>query len=459
MAGEWARLQLGMVCSKIGSGATPRGGSSVYLEDGPVALIRSQNVYNDGFHHDGLAFIGDRHAEQLSNVEVCDRDVLLNITGDSVARACQVDPAVLPARVNQHVAILRPDPDVLDPAFLRYFLVTPEMQAKLLSWAGSGGTRKALTKGMIESFDVPAPDISQQRAIAHILGTLDDKIELHRRMNQTLEGMARALFKSWFVDFDPVRAKMQGRWQAGETLPGLPAELYDLFPDRLAESELGELGEVPEGWDVRPLADVVSLRRDSVKPQDYPHEVFHHYSIPAFDDGCTPKAEPGEAIKSSKYRVSGNGVLISKLNPRIPRVWLPAVSDHYRSICSTEFLVVEPSEPGMRPWIYSLLSSDKFQSRFGALVTGTSGSHQRVRPDAFLALTVLVPPGGVRGYFGKLVEGLLTRVEQARIASGTLSDLRGTLLPRLISGGLPVPEVEALGERSLAARGGCHHGR
>ena len=86
---------------------------------------------------------------------------------------------------------------------------------------------------------------AEQRAIAHVLGTLDDKIELNRRMNETLEAMARALFKSWFVDFEPVRAKMEGRWRPGESLPGLPADLYDLFPDRLVDSELGE---VPDGW-------------------------------------------------------------------------------------------------------------------------------------------------------------------------------------------------------------------
>ena len=101
MAGsEWVPIHLGQVCAKIGSGATPRGGSDVYLQSGPYSLIRSQNVYNDGFHHDGLAYIGEEHAAELDGVEVHENDVLLNITGDSVARVCQVDPDVLPARVN-----------------------------------------------------------------------------------------------------------------------------------------------------------------------------------------------------------------------------------------------------------------------------------------------------------------------------------------------------------------------
>ena len=222
LAGDgWVSLRLGDVCTKIGSGATPRGGKEVYLKDGPFSLIRSQNVHNNRFSHDGLAFITEKQAAELNNVEVFPDDVLLNITGDSVARACQVAPDVLPARVNQHVAIIRPDASKLSARFLHYFLVCPATQTMLLSWAGSGGTRNALTKGMIESLDVYAPaNVEEQRAIAHILGTLDDKIELNQRMNEALEAVARALFRSWFVDFDPVRAKAALRNHAAQQAPG-----------------------------------------------------------------------------------------------------------------------------------------------------------------------------------------------------------------------------------------------
>ena len=116
----------------------------------------------------------------------------------------------------------------------------------------SGSGQPLLNQTILSSIPTVIPPLPTQRAIAHILGTLDDKIELNRRMNATLEAMARALFKSWFVDFEPVRAKMDGRWLRGESLPGLPADLYDLFPDRLVDSDLGE---VPEGWEIRPLGD------------------------------------------------------------------------------------------------------------------------------------------------------------------------------------------------------------
>ena len=256
MVGEgWVSLRLGDVCTKIGSGATPRGGKEVYLKDGPFALIRSQNVYNNRFNCDGLAFINHQQATELNNVEVFADDVLLNITGDSVARACQVKSDVLPARVNQHVAIIRPDPNKLSPRFLRYFLVCPEIQAMLLSWAGSGGTRNALTKGMIESFDVQAPmDVAEQRAIAHILGTLDDKIELNRRMNRTLEEMARALFKSWFIDFDPVRSKANLKHHASppQGRSDWSVERARAYLDRMDPSHRGPVPRPLRGLRTRP---------------------------------------------------------------------------------------------------------------------------------------------------------------------------------------------------------------
>ncbi|SRR5258706_2302581 len=198
------KLILGEVCEKIGSGATPRGGSDVYLLHGEIALIRSQNIYNDGFKKDGLAFITEEHAKELENVALEPDDILLNITGDSVARCCQVPKELIPARVNQHVAIIRPNKDALDTRYLRYYLITPQMQDYMLMLASGGATRNALTKGMIESFEISAHPLPEQRAIAGILGALDDKIEVNRRMNVTLESMARAVYRQRFVENEDV---------------------------------------------------------------------------------------------------------------------------------------------------------------------------------------------------------------------------------------------------------------
>ena len=188
-------------------------------------------------------------------------------------------------------------------------------------------------------------------------------------MNQTLEEMARALFKSWFVDFDPVRAKAAlkqhalrhhiplagvpngdsaaptGEWtveRARAYLAGMDPQIVDLFPDRLVDSELGE---IPEGWEVRSFRDVVMQLRDNEKPLASSETVYSHYSIPAYDNGQFPKRELGATIKSVKTCVPPDTVLLSKLNPEIKRVWLPDITDNDRAICSTEFLVLRPNPP------------------------------------------------------------------------------------------------------------------
>lgn len=428
---EWHEVTLGDVCTKIGSGATPRGGKEVYLEDGHYTLVRSQNVYNAGFAHDGLAFISDEHAESLSNVEVLPDDVLLNITGDSVARVCQVDPLVLPARVNQHVAIIRPDPDKLDATYLRYYLATPETQAMLLSWAGSGGTRNALTKQMIESFEVRAPeDLAEQRAIAHILGTLDDKIELNRRMNQTLEEMARTIFKDWFVDFGPTRAKMEGRE------PYLPAEVWDLFPDRLVASELGE---IPEGWEVKALNQVVELN---------PREVIKKgAAAPYLNMGALPTSgpNPDDAILrefTSGTRFRNGDTLFARITPCLENgktAFIQSLPDDTVGWGSTEFIVMRSIPPVPREYAYLLARDPAFRAYAIQSMTGTSG-RQRARIEGLAHYLLPFPPVDVWTALSSAISPMFANIELSREESRSLAAQRDALLPKLVPGEIALDE-------------------
>lgn len=193
----WVKTTLGAVSKKIGSGATPTGGSNAYKDTG-ISLIRSQNVLDFKFSKNGLAYIDDAQAHELRNVIVDKNDVLLNITGDSVARCCVVPAHILPARVNQHVAIIRPQPEVADYGFIYYLLQS--MKDELLMQAEIGATRNALTKGMLEVLEIALPSIEEQKSIASVLSSLDDKIDLLHRQNKTLEAMAETLFRQWFVE-------------------------------------------------------------------------------------------------------------------------------------------------------------------------------------------------------------------------------------------------------------------
>lgn len=194
---EWQTYKLKDITIKIGSGSTPTGGSGAYKAEG-ISLIRSQNVLDYKFTEDGLAFIDDDQAYSLRNVIVEANDVLLNITGDSVARCCGAPVNWLPARVNQHVAILRSNPEKLDHRFLKYSLLASKEELLILSEIG--GTRNALTKGMLEDYEVILPPLPEQKAIASVLSSLDDKIDLLHRQNRTLEAMAQTLFRQWFIE-------------------------------------------------------------------------------------------------------------------------------------------------------------------------------------------------------------------------------------------------------------------
>ena len=183
MASEWKIVKLGDICDKIGSGATPKGGKDAYCLDG-ISLIRSQNVLDFTFSDDGLAHISDEQARKLNNVEVKSGDVLLNITGDSVARACMVDDNYLPARVNQHVAIIRGDAGKVINTFLLYFLQMEKPH--LLQLASAGATRNALTKGMIEQLEIAVPPLDEQRRIVGLLDAIQKKIYNNNKINDNL---------------------------------------------------------------------------------------------------------------------------------------------------------------------------------------------------------------------------------------------------------------------------------
>lgn len=194
---EWRKLPLKEITVKIGSGSTPTGGSGAYKETG-VSLIRSQNVLDFSFTNNGLAFIDEEQAHALRNVIVEPQDVLLNITGDSVARCCSAPREWLPARVNQHVAIIRANPKHLDSLFLKYSLIS--IKDELLSLSEIGGTRNALTKSMLENLKLFVPSVIEQKAIASVLSSIDNKIDLLHRQNKTLESMANTLFRQWFIE-------------------------------------------------------------------------------------------------------------------------------------------------------------------------------------------------------------------------------------------------------------------
>lgn len=418
MTAKWTTLQLGECCTKIGSGATPRGGAAVYEQTGRVSLIRSQNVYNDRFLREGLVFIREEHADQLAGVTVKPGDVLLNITGDSVARCNRAPEDVTPARVNQHVAIIRPDPSILDAGFLHYWLVRPATQEHMLGIASAGGTRNALTKGIIEGLRLEAPPVEEQRAIAHVLGALDDKIEANRELNGTLEATCQALFRSWFVDFDPVVAKSEGRKP-----PHLSPEVAALFPSRLQESENGP---IPEGWSFGKLGDLLVLSYG----KSLPERIRVPGKIPVYGSN-------GAVGFHSELLVRGPGIVVGRKGSAGCVTW--AHTDYFP--IDTTFYVESRGLPLTYHW-YQLQRLDLESFAGDSAVPGLN------RELTYL-LEVVIPPSALASRFHAIAEPMFDQMRHNDDESHTLAALRDALLPRLLSGELRVREAEELTEEAV----------
>jgi type I restriction enzyme, S subunit len=270
------------------------------------------------------------------------------------------------------------------------------------------------------------------------LGALDDKIALNGKISATLEAISRDLFSSWFTDFDPVNAKVAGQKSF------LPRDLANLFP---AEFETGTK-QIPDGWKAGIFSDVAGIQAITKNPLASPNTLFEHFSIPAFDDGRRAVIELGSSIKSNKFLVPDGAVLMSKLNPNTDRVWLVDPTGVGEAIASTEFIPLVARPPFTRSYVYCLARNAAYRQELCTLVTGTSNSHQRVRPEAALALAVLLPPQPVIKAFDDLVSPMLSRVLHALRESRALTALRDALLPKLISGEISVLTTQHILERS-----------
>jgi type I restriction enzyme S subunit len=411
---RWPVVTLAEIVTKIGSGATPKGGADAYLPSrARFALVRSQNVFDRRFDHDGLAFISDQQADGLRSVVLQPDDILLNITGDGItfARACMVPKDVLPACVNQHVSIIRLDSQRADPGYVLAFLTHPEVKSYMESF-NAGGSRRAITKGHIESFRLPLPPLPEQRAIAHILGTLDDKIGLNRRMNDTLEAMARALFKSWFVDLELIRTKTADLIREGVL------EIGDGY--RAKNSELGatglpflRAGNLNAGFDTA-NADVL-LEKSVAKAGSKISRV-------------------GDIAFTSKGTI-GRFARVTQGTPQF--VYSPQVC-YWRSL--------QPSK--LQPIIlYCWMLSDDLKEQIDA-VAGQTDMALYVSLQDQRRMSMPTFPSS-QNVIARRMEPLFARQSSITSETKTLAALRNTLLPKLISGELRVKDAEKIAAKAL----------
>ena len=350
-----------------------------------------------------------------------------------------------PSWPSDNTLVVRAKEDLVVESFLYYALLDCIGQARSLN---RGSSNPLVTQQDIGSLKLPLPPFPEQRAISYILGTLDDKIELNRRMSETLEAMARALFKAWFVDFEPVRAKMEGRWQRGQSLPGLPAHLYDLFPDRLVDSELGE---IPEGWEVARVDDLCARVENGGTPSRM-EPIYWGGSIPWFKTGeltdgpllASEETITEEGLSSSSCKLWPIGTILIALyaSPTVGRLGILEVPAAANQACSA--LLARP-EYGNLFLFYTLLAT---RERLQQIAVGAA--QQNISQQAVRDHKVIVPPAAIARAFHDSAEALYRRRVGLISESRTLAALRDALLPKLIRGEIRVKDAERfLKERGL----------
>ncbi len=438
---EWPIVTIEDLAEKVAMG--PFGSSikvSTFVPSG-VPIISGQHLH--GIRVDdspGFNFITREHAHRLRNANVQRGDVVFTHAGNIgqvayVPESSRFDRYV----ISQRQFYLRCDTSMAIPEFIAMYFTSPEGRHQLLANTSQVGVPSiAQPVTYLRTIRVPVPPLSEQRAIAQILGTLDERIELKRRMSETLEAMARGLFKSWFVDFDPVRAKMEGR----DT--GLPDDIADLFPDRMVDSEMGE---IPEGWEIRTLGDLchkpqygftASAQGEPVGPRflritDINKESWVSWSRVPY---CRATDE-----EFSKYRLSEGDVLIARMADPGHGI---VVEEDMEAVFASYLIRFRPIESDTGRFLQYWLRSDGYWHLVRGRATGTT--RRSLNAKVLSRFPVLAPPTAVVCAFAELVgpwrDRLVTNVGEME----TLAAIRDTLLPKLISGEIRVPGTDRLME-------------
>ena len=305
--------------------------------------------------------------------------------------------------------------DIKDPIvsrWVKYYIDSPKGQSYI---NGNLNTTVQPTLNIKSLVEMPIPFYGRKYAekVVAILSKLDEKIETNKRINDNLEQQAKALYKSWFVDFEP--------FKDGDFIES-------------------EIGEIPAGWSIVKFSDISETPKKTINPQKFLDTTFCHYSLPACDNGLIPEIQTGKDIMSNKIILQNNTTLFSKLNPRIKRIWftgevLP------NSICSTEFIPFRAKYDKESSYIFSIVNSDAFYATIMGCVNGATGSHQRFHAED--TEDFLCPYNkDVVNEFSKLVEPILSQIHDLRHENVMLASTRDALLPKLMSGELKINEID-----------------
>lgn len=328
---------------------------------------------------------------------------ILFVNKGTPGRVCLV-PDPVDFCIAQDMIALRADDEKIYNKYLFAVLRSREIQQQIYN-TNVGDVIPHFKKQFMDQLLIPVPDRRIQEIIGNLYYELSYKTELNKKINKNLEQQAQAIFKSWFVDFEPFN------------------------------------GEMPHNWIVSRLGDIASIKTNSFSPVKNPDAQLEHYSIPAYDEQNYPVFESAAGVKSNKYILSKNSVMISKLNPDTKRVWRPMCLSEL-AVSSTEFIIFEAFNPAYRDFVFSIIDSAAFSDWMCAHTTGSTNSRQRTAPSATLEFQVALPDEKAIIDFCAIVTPMYNTIASNICENQKLAQLRDSILPKLMSGELDVSDID-----------------
>ncbi len=433
----------GWLKSTLGSIATPDYGlvdgpfgsnlpASLYTFEG-VPVVRGSNLSlgDTRFKKDEFVFVSQETANRLLRSSCCANDIIFTKKGTlGQTGIIPSDGRFSKYLLSSNQMKLTVSCKAADPLFVYYYVSSPKCREQIIRESTASGVPK-INVAYLRQFPIVLPPLDEQRAIARILGALDDRIELNREMNHTLEAMAQSVFKSWFVDFDPVTAKAAGRAPAW-----MNADTAALFPSRFVESELGL---IPEGWRVGKIREIGKNPRLGVRPNDVSPDT-PYIGLEHIPRRSITLSEWGKAsdVTSGKFKFKTSEILFGKLRPYFHKVGIAPVD----GVCSTDVLVVNAVS---QEW-FGLLLGHLSSIEFINYVDGASGGTRMPRTDwdVMSKYALVIPSQEVGNKYTQIVKGFIDRIHSNVMESRTLSALRDSLLPKLLSGEIRVRQAEKM---------------
>ncbi|MCM6961604.1 restriction endonuclease subunit S [Staphylococcus aureus] len=401
--------------------------SKEFKEEG-IPVIKIKNIISPIVDIKDTQKVSIKTYEETKNFLLKKGDILISLTGSGVNQMSSAVGKVgkiefdYTALQNQRVGKFELKyKNSADLDFLFYYFLQPKITNYLVRNSTGSANQANISSKLIETVKIPNFSLKKQKSISKILNQISRKIEINKKIIANLEELSQTLFKRWFVDFE------------------FPDENGDPYKSSGGEMVDSELGKIPKGWECVYLKDIVHHKKDTFNPKKSNESEVKHFSLPAFDSGQYPTIDNVTDIKSNKWIIDENCILFSKMNPTTRRIWVTSYNENFLNVASSEFVVLKSDNSYRNAFIYNICISDKFNEYLVSNTTGSTNSRQRVKPDIAVQYRFAYNEE-VSYLLSEKIEPYIEKIKIIREQNQNLTQLRDTLLPKLMSGEIEIPD-------------------